>query len=152
MSRRTTKKVPFVWKYRKGRFPRARWPKHAARFLRERLRREGNNLSAFYGGRVYLVGSALLDANEQPRDWDVRVIISDAEFQRRYGDPQAWIGEGHSGKWTRIRWRWSDDCVKQSQVASAACQVLVDVQVYPDCFEGIFTGKPRMRLDKRPPK
>ncbi len=146
------KKPAIVWQYKKGRFPRAGWPKHATAYLRKRLRSEGNGLRGLYKVPVYLVGSALLDCNERPRDWDIRLSIPNAEFARRYGDPQRWILEGHDGQWTSVRWRWSDDCVKQSQQASANCGVLVDVQIYPEAFNGIFTGKPRLRLDTRSTK
>lgn len=143
------RKAPFKWEYKRGTFPRAGWPLHATKDFRKRLRGDATDLAAFYRGPVYLVGSALLDSNAQPRDWDVRITIPNAEFQRRYGDPNRWVEEGHTGQWTKVRWRWSDDCVKQSQRLSGHLQVLVDVQVYPQSFEGIFTGKPRLRLDRR---
>jgi hypothetical protein len=138
---------PWVWK--RGRFPRARWPKHASKHLRRRLRAEANGLRGLYGASVYLVGSALLDCNERPRDWDIRITISDEQFQRRYGSPERWQFEGGDGQWTSVRWRWSDDCVKQSRQCSINTGLLVDVQVYPISYEGRFTGKPRLRLDTR---
>ena len=130
-------------------FRRAGWPKHATQYLRGRLRAEANGLRGLYGVPVYLVGSALLDSNEQPRDWDVRLTLSDAEFARRYGNPERWETEGGDGQWTKVRWRWSDDCVKQSQRASANSGVLVDVQIYPERYVRRFSGKPRLRLDTR---
>jgi hypothetical protein len=119
------------------------------RYMMQRLRMEANGLRGLYGVPVYLVGSALMDANEKPRDWDFRITLSDADFATRYGDPKAWVDEGRTGKWTDVRWRWSDDCVKQSKVASSRLQLNCDVQVYPASYAKAFAGKPRLRLDTR---
>ena len=128
---------------------RAGWPKHASKYLRKSLRTEANGLRGLYGVPVYLVGSALFDSNEQPRDWDIRLALPDAEFKRRYGDPERWLFEGGDGNWTKVRWRWSDDCVKQSQRCSSNCGVLVDVQIYPESHAKRYRGRPRLRLDTR---
>jgi hypothetical protein len=115
------------------------------------LRREANGLRGLYGVAVFLAGSALLDSNPDPRDWDVRLTLPDADFQRRYGPVEDWISEGNTGRWTRTRWRWSDDCVRRSRQLSVALGVLVDFQVYPRTHvkRMHYTQKPRLRLDTR---
>jgi len=136
---------------KKGRvFLRAGWPKHVTKEFRKKLQHVGNGLRGLYGAPVYLVGSALLDSNMYPRDWDIRIMLSDAEFTRRYGNPQTWHAEQAHKNWTRISWRWSDDCVKQSKVESSILGVLVDFQVYPlSIYRKSFRHRPRLRLDTR---
>jgi hypothetical protein len=131
---------------------RNRLPAHLRRNpLLTRLRREANGLRGLYGVPVLLAGSALLDANSDPRDWDIRLTIEDDDFRRRYGDPEQWHRDGASGNWTRVRWRWSDDCVRRSKNLSAALGVLVDFQVYPRSYVKRigYNREPVMRLDTR---
>lgn len=129
-----------------------RLPKHLRgnKWLRS-LRREANGLRGLYGVPVLLVGSALLDSNPDPRDWDIRLTIPDDDFRRRHGDPTQWEIEGGTGHWTRVRWRWSDDCVRRSRQLSASLGVLVDFQVYPRRYvrRMHWYSKPRLRLDTR---
>jgi hypothetical protein len=120
------------------------------RHLMRMLRREGNGIRGLYGVPVFLCGSALMDGNEKPRDWDFRITLADADFKARYGDPHKWEMEGCNGEWTDIRWRWSDDCVKRSKQLSAILGLNVDFQVYPRSYaRKRFKGKPRLRLDTR---
>jgi hypothetical protein len=131
-----------------------RWPEHLrgkdkAR-RRKKLRTEGNGLRGLYGVPVFLCGSALLDANAEPRDWDIRITLPDAAFARRYGPVEQWEAEGLTGQYTKIRWRWSDDCVKQSKHAASLTGLNVDVQVYPASYAAHFKHRPRFRLDTRP--
>jgi len=128
-----------------------RWPAHLRGnpHLRKKLRREANFLRAFYGMPVYLVGSALIDSNADPRDWDIRIVLDDPQFRRRYGDPDDWYHQGQTGAWTRVRWRWSDDCVKQSKRSSAVLGVNVDLQIHPRVMAEAFKYQHRFRLDTR---
>jgi hypothetical protein len=50
------------------------------------LRRLANGLRGYYGQPVYLCGSALLDGNTNPRDWDIRIELPDEQFALRYGN------------------------------------------------------------------
>jgi hypothetical protein len=104
-----------------------------------------------YGWPVYLVGSALRDDNPDPRDWDVRVMLSDRWFRTRFGDPGLWEREGSTGNWTKeIRWRWSDACVKQAKHGSLHTRLNIDFQAYPlEYAHRFYGGQPRMRLDTR---
>lgn len=115
----------------------------------KRLRSAANALSAYFGVPVYLVGSALLDANEEPRDWDIRFSIPEPDFKRRYGSPAAWSDEGRTGRYTRVRWSWSDEMVKQSKNLSARTALNCDVQGYPEGHFRAYRNLPRLRLDTR---
>jgi hypothetical protein len=113
------------------------------------LQRHGNGLRGCYGMPVYLVGSALQDGNPYPRDWDIRLHLPDSAFEAKYGPVSSWLQQGASGQWNRTRWRWSDDCVKQSQAIAADTELNIDFQVMPWCHRETYRGKPRMRLDTR---
>lgn len=124
--------------------------------LRQMLRRRANAERGLLGVPIYLCGSALLDFNTKPRDWDIRIRLSDREFSRRYADGRkdgvsAWITEAQTGEWTAIRWRWSDDCVKRSKDWSRHCMGLnFDVQIYPAThWKALYRHSPRLRLDTR---
>lgn len=96
---------------------------------------------------VYLCGSALRRDNLKPRDWDVRVCLTDKEFAVRYGiSARQWSREGKSGQWTEGRHAWSDHCTEASRAISELAGVTVDVQIYPASFWKTFAGKPRFRI------
>lgn len=115
------------------------------------FRRWANALRGYYGVPVYLVGSALSGNNAKPRDWDIRIELSDEDFARRFGDPQAWETEGGTGKWTDIRWRWSDECVKRTKDGWRMTGLNIDFQIYPRSHVKLMYPRslPRLRLDTR---
>lgn len=113
------------------------------------LKRYANWLRGYYAAPVYLCGSALIDFNAEPRDWDVRVKLSNAEFGRHFGDPAAWVEEGDTGDWTRVRWKWSDECVKMTRLGWKNTGLNIDFQIYPPAYWQRFDGEPRLRLDTR---
>jgi hypothetical protein len=112
------------------------------------LRSMANGYAGHYGVPVWLCGSALMDVNSQPRDWDIRVDLPEEDFLRLYGDPVLWEEEGKTGHWTSVRWQWSGDCVKQSKWGHAKTRLNIDFQVYPaDYARRIYGTRPRYRLD-----
>lgn len=113
------------------------------------LRRWASRVRGFWGEPVYLCGSALLDFNADPRDWDIRVCLEDDDFGRRFGPVGDWNQEGLTGKWGRTRFRWSDRCVKDSKDAARHTGLNIDFQVYPASHWPHYRGKPRLRLDTR---
>jgi hypothetical protein len=127
-------------------------PSHIPPVIRWKLVRWANMLSArYYGAPVYLVGSALAEANARPRDWDIRVELPDDEFQWVFGgSPKDWESEGRSGHWSPIRWRWSDECTKRTKEGWAHVGVNIDFQIYPRSYaEKLHRGEPKCRLDSR---
>lgn len=140
-------------------------PKHL-RENRERLRvlrREANAIRGLFGCPVYLCGSALLDGNSEPRDWDLRIEMPDDQFVLRFcggrggklrGDGRynaiwEWEDATTTGKWGSSRWRWSDVCVKQSLHAARSTGLNIDFQIYPKSHCIIYRGRPKLRLDTR---
>lgn len=119
--------------------------------LLPRLRAWADGIAGFYGAPVYLVGSALQDGNDNPRDWDIRVELPDEDFTARFGDAEAWTTEAVTGQWGEVRWRWSAECVKRTRDAWAWTGVNVDFQIYPLSHAQRAYGKmPRLRLDAMP--
>lgn len=115
------------------------------------LRRFAQDVAGHFGRPVYLCGSALRDDNADPRDWDIRCIIPDADFAVRYGDVLQWEIEGGSGMWTRIRHRWSADCVKWRRRAVVFAKINIDFQIMPASHaRRHYRDKPKVRLDRRP--
>jgi len=103
-------------------------------------------LRGYYGEPVYLCGSALLDCNADPRDWDVRIGLRDADFKRRYGNPDEFRKNQSSGNWTRVNWRWSYDCVKQSKDSYNRTQLNVDLQTQTWRTWRAYRHMPRFQL------
>lgn len=103
------------------------------------------------GGALYLVGSAL--TCNTPRDLDVRLILPDAVFEKRYGcTVSQWEEEGQTGQWTKARMAWSDECVTLTHRACRSTERLVDFQVYPETHqERRYEGLPRRLLTGRAP-
>lgn len=115
------------------------------------LRRWANRLRGRYGVPLYLVGSALRDDNPDPRDWDIRMMLPDDDFAVRFGPVAEWRHEGNTGDWTRTRFRWSDQCVKDTKDAVAWTHLNVDFQIYAESHAAdLYAGKPRLRLDSFP--
>ena len=129
------------------------------------LRKMANGLRGLFGEPVYLCGSALLDSNANPRDWDIRITLPDRVFAQRYGElltgermteakvmriVDDWETQGLTGDWKAVRWRWSDECVKQSRQESERTGLNIDFQVYPKTHtDALYKTKPRARLDTR---
>lgn len=114
-----------------------------------RLRKWANDIRGFYGYPVYLVGSQVTDKTD-PRDVDVCCIISDEDFERRYGSVDKWIDEGEDGLWTDIRWTWADDCIKKWQLGCDYTKLNLDFKVIPlKHHRKVYFGKPMYQLDTR---
>ncbi len=126
-------------------------PEHLAnrRELLHHLRRWANIVYAQYGAPVYLCGSALRTDNENPRDWDIRVRLPSKVFTVRYGSPDEWWQEGQTGFWTQIRWRWVDDCRKQSERGAHYTGLNIDFEVLPPAFWRRYKNEPKLRIDTR---
>ena len=126
-------------------------PEHVKKYLPE-LQRWANRVRGLYGTPVYLVGSALTGSKPNPRDWDIRISMPDADFKIRFGDPTQWEREGNTGQWTALRWKWSDECVKQTKDAWRYTGLNVDFQIYPASHVRRLYPKvfPKLRIDTRP--
>lgn len=80
-------------------------PTHLRKCLSKLVRLEawGNGLRGVYHVPIWLVGSALHDDNDDPRDWDVRVVLPRRDFEMRFGPIDDWSASAVTGAWTRTR-------------------------------------------------
>ena len=103
-----------------------------------KLRHWAFYMAARYNGPVYLVGSALRIGN--PRDVDIRVVVSDEEFKGRYKvrDAHNWQGERPQA--------WIDDMAKRCSELAAKDRLNVDFQVYPASHCIQYREQPRVLL------
>lgn len=117
----------------------------AAGWLAARLRPWARQLALRFGRPLWLVGSAL--ELPDPRDVDVRVLLSSAEFEARYGDPSEW----HKGLWWPNRLdgslRYAADVWDLSREASLVLRLNIDFQVQPPIESRRYDPTKRLRLD-----
>jgi hypothetical protein len=85
--------------------------------------------------------------SESPRDIDIRIVISDEQFEARYGNVLDWIDDGWSEVWREPRQKWARDMAKLSQDVTRITKQNVDFQVYSETYAQCFNGKERLRLD-----
>jgi hypothetical protein len=131
--------------------PRCELPAHITPGRLAQMQRWANRLRGRYGVPVYLVGSALREDNPDPRDWDFRLTLPDEDFALRFGPVDEWRDEGYTGDWTRTRFRWSDQCVKDTKDAVAWMHLNADVQIYPASHVAeLYADQPRVRIDTFP--
>jgi len=117
--------------------------------FRLRFRRNANSLAARYGAHVFLVGGALED--EEPRDYDVRIILPNDDFRRLYGghplDEKPIEARFDYQPW---EWRRAYDGLKQSRIMTQRMSVPVDLQVQAESETRAYEGKPAVQLDTAP--
>jgi hypothetical protein len=130
-------------------------PEPAPWWLAQILRPWANQIAARFAAPVYLVGSALRE--EYPRDVDIRIVLTDADFVQRYGisaDEPHRIGPHatHSPDYRRLCERYWTDIAKLGAWASRnhSRGLNFDVQVQSDSLAVPFVLHERMRLDDVP--
>lgn len=113
------------------------WP--AAELIADKMKVWARDVVMRFGRPVYLVGSALEEPN--PRDVDVRVVLSDAEFDARWGNPSGWHVHGQG-------WRqYAFDMGKLCKQGSRRLMLNLDLQVQRFSSAKEYTDKRRLRLD-----
>lgn len=114
------------------------------------FRRQANYYAAYYGTEVWLVGSALV--KDDPRDIDIRLILSDEEMYRFYGRPippaeeQKILGE----TFKRWEWRQLSDQLKRNRKMGNYGGYPIDFQIQSLAEAAAFEKFPRIRLDDAP--
>ena len=110
-----------------------------------RLQPWARQIALRFGRPVWLVGSAL--ELPDPRDVDVRVMVSSEEFQARYGDPAEW----RKGLWWPNRkdgsLRYAADMWDLAREASLSLRLNIDFQVQPPIEYENYPATKRHRLD-----
>lgn len=118
---------------------------HYIETLLPKLTKLANQWYGYYGGPVYLVGSSL--DKEDPRDVDVRVVVSPEDFQRLFGTYEDFAKEYNSGQFGQCCWRWSEDRLKRCRQAFMETGVNIDFSCY--AAEMWKADLPYLRLDTR---
>lgn len=109
------------------------------------LRPHADGLASFYGGPIYLVGSAL--DGILTGDVDVRCVVSEKDWKRlfvSFFDP-----EGKEGVEQSL-WRLRYEELKQSRRWSRAVGMRIDLQIQKKPTFSEYATKPRLRLDSTP--
>lgn len=114
-----------------------------------RFRRNANSLAVRYGAHVVLVGGALTD--EDPRDYDVRIVLSDADFMVLYGGT-LYRNRPAEALFDYELWEWKRgyDCLKLSRLMTHRMCVPVDFCIQAESEARVHEGKPKIRLDTAP--
>ena len=95
-------------------------------------------IAARFGRPVYLTGSSL--ELPQPRDVDVRVVLTDEEFSARWGD-KSWDSATDGYR------HYACDMGKLSRHASSFMMLNIDLQAQPLCVALKYAKSRRVRLD-----
>lgn len=118
----------------------------AADVLPEHFIGWANQMAARFGRPVYLVGSALHEP--RPRDYDVRVVLSNQEFTDRYGIE---LDVYETSLWLPLRFpqlmTYFNDMAKMARSAAGASHLNTDFQVQPLREAYRHKDRRRMRLD-----
>lgn len=113
------------------------WP--ASELIADKAKVWARDMVMRFGRPVYLVGSALEECN--PRDIDVRVVLSDAEFDARWGNPKDWHVRGEG-------WRlYAFDMGKLCKQGSRRLMLNLDFQVQRFSSAAAYKDCKRLRLD-----
>jgi hypothetical protein len=116
------------------------------------IRGWANQIAMRYSAPVWLVGSSLdVEDLRAARDFDIRVVLKDAEFEARFGvEPTRFMREQWSS-WSDGSKRWGAEMAKLSRgwmTQFAALKLNLDFQVHPFYVGRIFYDRPRVRLDE----
>ena len=114
-----------------------------------KFRRNANSLATLYGVPVWLVGGALTD--EHPRDFDVRVILSEADHKKFFKGSYL---ESRTTKWLEDfeDWEWlrAYECLKMSRIQTYRMSCRVDFQIQSETEAEHYKDMPKERLDTTP--
>lgn len=111
----------------------------------KKLQHFSNNCAWYYFGQVYLVGSSLYTENF--RDVDVVVIVSNADFEFRFGNIKSFIAESRGLQPPLIKNKWALECKKRWQQAVKETGLNIDFKILPECALNAFANKNKLRID-----
>lgn len=104
-----------------------------------------NRLACYYYSPVYLVGSAL--ARKDYNDVDVVVVMTDENFQRRYGSLTDYFRENNENIPTNVRQKWAVDCYKRWEMICDFTGLNIDFKTQSKSISMRHKDKPYLRLD-----
>lgn len=112
------------------------------------LRGWANLMASRYGRPVYLVGGALVDA--QPRDIDVRCVLSATEFEARFGDWRSWNHKVATVECDPGQRRWHVEIAKMNKQGAGRTHLPIDFQVQALPEAMAYMKERRQRIDDVP--
>jgi hypothetical protein len=126
------------------------WEREGHTYKGRMLRGWANLLASRYGRPVYLTGGVLKDA--QPRDIDVRVVLSRSEFEARFGKYEE---SGRNGYCVRLEAmdeerRWHVEIAKMNKQGASNTHLPIDFQCQPLREAVAYLNEQRVRLDDVP--
>lgn len=104
-----------------------------------------NDLATYYFSPVYLVGSAL--KHKLYNDVDIVVVLSDENFERRYGSVEDFVKERNQANKIIVRRKWAEDCFKRWKDLCDETGLNIDFKTQPRSLSKEHFGKPFLRLD-----
>lgn len=123
-----------------------------------KFQRTANSLAIRYGGKVYLVGSAL--TKEAPRDYDIRIIIPQRERRRQFGETGLYrledgtlteTNRSNMDAWSTAKWRQSYEGLRRNREMEEMGFVYpFDIQIMDEAMDVNFKKHPRIRMDAMP--
>ena len=105
-----------------------------------------NRLAGYYYSPVYLVGSVL--TKKDFNDVDIVVIMSDKNFERRYGNINEYIRENNENGTINVRKKWAMDCFKRWEIISDFTGLNIDFKTQSITIAKAHNNKPFLRIDK----
>lgn len=124
------------------------------------FQRQANGIACRLGAPVWLVGSALTNPDQpNPRDWDVRVVVSDRDMKRLFGcedpavrSPARMLPNGEVAGGEFLPWEWvrAYENLKQSRKLAYIFARNIDFQVQSETEAHGYRNHPRLRLDVVP--
>lgn len=108
------------------------------------LRSAARKMAWELGGHANLVGSAL-HSETRPRDVDVRIVLGDEVFAKRFGiSPEDWQWQARTCHWTAARWAWHRQTEAYQVMLATACgERTVDLGIIPDMlWQAIYEKAP----------
>lgn len=119
---------------------------HNLEVILPKLKIIANQLYAYYGGPVYLVGTAL--EKEECRDIDIRVVVSNKDFDRLFGPVDVFLKEYSSGEFGLTTWRWAEDRLKRCRLLYDRYRIRIDFCCWVESMWDGVNNK-HLRLDTR---
>lgn len=104
-----------------------------------------NRLAGYYYSPVYLVGSVL--TKKDFNDVDIVVVLSDENFERRYGSIKQYQLENDMPRGLDVRKKWAEDCYKRWKIISNFTGLNIDFKTQSKTIASQHKNKPHLRLD-----
>ncbi|MBS1579081.1 MAG: hypothetical protein JST29_05525 [Bacteroidetes bacterium] len=110
-----------------------------------KLQNFSNRCAWYYYGKVFLIGSSLYTENF--RDVDIAVVITNEDFELRFGSIKNFIEEGKGLQLPNIKNKWAIECKKRWQQAVKETGLNIDFKIIPERLFNTADKRKRLRID-----